>query len=223
MTVRKTTKTTVSVLILITGFVFFRLYYIKLLSRFLYFISSNDEYFSVISGRLFPKEYIGTYYPGFFYFCVMLIIAVRLIDAILDYKVAFKALAPFGLPLIFTVIVTIALCIVKINILQLWAIFYLCLIICLHSTLKRILTHSETVGSNADLKLVKVFFLTIKDTILKIVSKNKRKFNNPVDEATILSASFLILLLEAGVIISFIIYLAVHWRLIFLSHLIDSF
>jgi hypothetical protein len=125
MTVRQITKTTVSMIILIIGFVFFRLYYVELLSRLLLkFSSSDDGYSSVISGRLFPNEYIGAYYPGLFYFCVIIIIAVRLIDVILKHKTAFKLLSSFVLPLFLTGIATIALCIVKINILQLWAIFY---------------------------------------------------------------------------------------------------
>jgi hypothetical protein len=223
MTVRNIAKTTLSVTILITGFVFFRLYYVKLLSRIIKHFSDNDEYFSVISGRLSPNEYIGAYYPGLFYFCVIVIIAVRLIDAILDHKVALKTLSSFSLPLFLTAILSIAVCIVKINILQLWAIFYGCLIICLHSTFKKMILCSESTRSYADLKLFKGFFLTIKRIIQKIISTNIRDFRNPVDETAILSASFLILLLEIIAVISYIIYFTAYWRLIFLSHLINSF
>ena len=209
--------------ILIIGFIFFRLYYIELLSQLIDFIFSSSGYFYVIRGRLLPNEYIGTYYPVLFYFNVKIIIAVCLIDAILKHKVALRLLSSFVLPLILTAIVTISLCIVKINILQLWAIFYGCMIICLHSIFKRIILYSESIGGSADLKLVKGFVLTIKNTILKIVHTDKKKFNNPVDEITILSASSLVLFLEVVSIISYIIYFAMHWRLIFLSHLIDLF
>jgi len=222
MTVRKITKTTLSVLLLITGFVFLRLHYIGLLSRLISKFG-KDGYSSVISGRLLPREYIGAYYPGLFYFCVIIIIAVCLIDAILDHKVALKLLSSFGLPLFLAAIVTIALCIKKINILQLWAIFYACMIICLHSTFKKMILCSESIGSYADLKLIKGFFLTIKNTVVKIISTNIKNFRNPVDETVILSASFMVLLLELMTVISFGIYLAKYWRLIFLSHLINSF
>ena len=223
MTVRNITKTTLSVIILITGFVFFRLYYVKLLSRLIKLFYNNDEYVPVISGRLLPKEYIGSYYPGLFYFCVIIIIAARLIDAILDHKTALKILSSFSLPLFLTALLSIALCIVKINILQLWAIFYGCVIICLHSTFKKMILCSESTESYADLKLFKGFFLTIKRIIRKIISTNIRNFRNPIDEIVILSASFLVLFSEIIAVISFIIYLAAYWRLIFLSHLINSF
>ena len=231
MTVRNITKTTVSVIISIIGFVFLRLYYVGLLSRLIKYTSDNngysEEYSSIIGesigGRLLPNEYIGAYYTGLFYFCVMIIIAVCLIDVILCHKVALNLLSSFVLPLVFTAIVTITLCIVKINILQLWAIFYGFLIICLHSILKRLLLHSESVGSYANLKLIKGFFLTIKDTIVKLISTGKRNFNNPIDEITILSVSSLVLLLEAISVISYIIYLNKYWRLIFLSRLINIF
>jgi len=222
MTVRKITKTTLSVIALITGFVFLRLHYVGLLSR-LFSKFGNDGYFFIISKRLLPREYMGAYYPGLFYFCVIIIIAVCLLDVILDHKVALNTISSFGLPLFLTVIVTIALCIRKINILQLWAIFYACMIICLHSTFKKMILCSESIGSYADLKLIKGFFLTIKDTVLKVISTNIKDFGNPVDETVILSASFLVLLLEVMAVISFGIYLATYWRLIFLSHLINSF
>jgi hypothetical protein len=223
MTVKDITKTTLSVVLLITGFVFFRLHYVKMLSWFIKRFSDNDGYVSLISGRLFPNEYIGAYYPRLFYFCVIIIIAVRLIDAILGRKVALKTLSSFKLPLLLAVILSIALCIVNINILQLWAIFYGCVIICLHSTFKKIILCSESIGSYADFKLFKGFFLTIKNIVLRIISTRIKNFSNPVDEITILSASSLVLLLEAIAGISYIIYFAIHWRLIFLSHLIDSF
>ena len=223
MTVRNITKTTLSVIIIITGFVFFRLYYINLLSKFMQRIYTNEWYATVIIGKLFPGKYIGAYFPKLFYFCVIIIIAARIIDAILDRKTAFGILSPFKLPLFLTAIITAAICIEKLNILQLWAIFYLCILICLHSTFKRIILHAESVGSYANLKLIKRFFLTIKNAIVRVVSIGIKNFSNPVDEITILSASAIVLLSEAVVIISYIIYLTRHWRLIFLSYVINSF
>jgi len=82
---------------------------------------------------------------------------------------------------------------------------------------------SESIGSYANLKLIKGFFLTIKDVVVKVISTNITNFRNPVDETVILSASFMALLLEVMTVISFGIYLATYWRLIFLSHLINSF
>jgi vacuolar-type H+-ATPase subunit I/STV1 len=222
MTVRKITKTTLSVIALITGFVFLRMYYVGLLSRLIYKLS-DDGYFFLISKRLLPREYMGAYYPGLFYFCVIIIIAVYLIDVILDHKAALKALSSFGLPLLLAAIVTIALCIRQINILQLWAIFYACMIICLHSTFKKMIVYSESTGRYVNLKLIKGFFLTIKDVVVKTISTNIKDFGNPVDETVILSASFMVLLLEVMAVISYGIYLATYWRLIFLSHLINSF
>jgi len=223
MTVRETAKTTVSVVILYIGLIFFRSYYVKLLLKFASFVLSNEEYLSIINGRLLPNKYIGAYFPALFYFGVIVIIAVRAIDAILDKKIALRLLSSFVLPLFLTAVVTIALCIERINLLQLWAIFYVCMIICLHSTFKKIVIHTESIGSYANLKLIKVFFLTIKNTILKVISTNIKKFSNPIDEIISLSASALVLLLEVITLISFIIYLTMHWRLIFLSYLIGSF
>jgi len=223
MTVRNITKTTVSVICLIVGFVFFRLYYLNLLIRFLYKISGNDGYAFVIVKRLFPNQFIGAYYPGLFYFCVIVIIAARLIDAILDHKAGLKLLSSFGSPLFLTLIISIILCIVQINILQLWAVIFLCMIICLHSTLKRLLLHSETVGNYANLKLIKGFFVTIKDAVQKIIKNGIWNFNNPVDEITVLSVSTFVLLLDIMAVISFIVYMASYWRLIFLAQLIGSF
>jgi len=221
MTVRKITKTTLSVIILIIGFVFFRKYYIGLLLKLLNSLFHIENYAFIIIGRLFPQKYIGAYFPALFYFGVMVIIIARIIDAILGHKVALSQLSSFSSPLFLTVLVTIALCINKINILQLWAIFYLCLIICLHSTFKKIILHSEFVGKYANLKLIKGFFLTIKDAVLKVISTGIGNFGNPVDEITVLSASTVVLLLEVAAVISYGIYLAAYWRLIFLSYLIN--
>jgi hypothetical protein len=215
MTVRKITKSTLSVVFLITGFIFFRLHYIELLARLMNSMSGNDGYFSIISERLLPDRYIGNYFPSLFYFCVIIIIAACLINAILDYKVALKMLSSFSFPLFLAVIVTAALCIIKINILQLWAIFYACIIICLHSTFKKLILHSEFAGSHANLKLINGFISTIKNIILKIISTGCKNFSNPVDEITILLASSLVLLLEVAALFSYIIYIIIHWRLIF--------
>jgi len=221
MTVRSTTKTTLSVLVLITGLVYFRKYYIVFLSRIMFKIFHISEYAPIILGKLFPNNYIGSYYPWLFYFCVIVIIAVRMINSILDQEVAFKILSPFIFPLVLTVIISIALCINKLNLLQLWGIIYFCLLICLHSTFKIIILQSESVGTYANLKLIKGFFVTIKDTIENAVSTGVDDFKNPVDEVIILFASALVLLLELMVFISFIVYMSKYWRIIFLSHLIN--
>jgi hypothetical protein len=184
-------------------------------------VFGNDEYFVDIAGRLLPYQYIGSYFPGMFYFCVIIIISVYLINAILDHIIALKLLSFFGFPLFLTIIASIALCITEINILQLWAIYYGCILICLHPTFKKLILHSESVGSYTNLKLIKGFYVTIKNIILKIRSTGIKKMNNPVDEIIILSASSLLLLLEVVVVISYIIYLTTYWRLIFLSYLIN--
>jgi hypothetical protein len=101
-------------------------------------------------------------------------------------------------------------------------VFYGCIIICLHSTFKKLLLQSETTGSYADLKLIRGFFPTIKNTIVKVFSTGIRNYINPVDEIIILLAASLVLLLEVTAVISYIIYLSNHWRLIFLSHLLNS-
>jgi len=221
MTVREISKTTLSVLILIVGIVFFRLFYVKLLSGLIKLLLHIDEY-AVIIGRLFPNNFIGAYFPSLFYFSVMIIIITCILDIILEHKVAFKIISSFKLILFLTILLTIPLCIGKINLLQLWAIFYFCLLICLHSAFKKIMFHSESAGKYANLKLIKGFSLTIKDTILKVISTGIRNFNNPIDETIVLSASAVVLLLEITVLISFIIFLRFHWRLIFLSHLITQ-
>jgi len=221
MTVRKTTITTLSVLVLIAGFVFFRKYYIVLLSRIMHTFAHIEEYAPVIFGKLLPNSYISSYYSWLFYFSVIVIIVVRMLDAILDQKTGLKILSPYISPLILTGIISIALCIVKLNLLQLWGIFYFCLLICLHSTFKRIIIFSESVGSYADLKLIKGFVLTVKNAISKAVSTGITNFNNPVDEAFILFTSAIVLLLELMVLVSFIVYMSTYWRIIFLSHLIN--
>jgi len=221
MTVRKMSKTTLSVTALFIGFVFFRIYYINLLSKFMQRIYDNDNYIFVIMGKLFPNRYIGSYFPALFYCCVIIIIAARIIDAILDWKTVLGVISPFKLPLLLTFIITAAICIEKLNMLQLWAIFYLCILICLHSTFKRMIAHSETTGSYPNLKLFKNYIITIKNAILKVISTGIKNFSNPVDEIAILSASAMVLLAEAVVLISCIIFFAMHWRLIFLSHIIN--
>jgi len=221
MTVRKITTTTLSVLVLITGFVFFRKYYVLLLSKLMDKFFHIEEYAPVILGKLFPNIYIGSFYPWLFYFCVIVIIAVRMLDAILEQKTGLKILSPYTSPLIMTAITTIALCIDKINLLQLWGIIYFFTLICLHSTFKKIILHSESVGSYANLKLIKGFVLTIKDAISKVINTGITNFNNPIDEIIILFEAAIVLLLEVMVLISFIIYMSKYWRIIFLSHLIN--
>jgi len=221
MTVRNTTKTTLSVLALITGFIFFSKYYVVLLSRIMHKFFHIEEYAPIIFGKLFPNNYIGGYYPWLFYFSVTVIIAALMLDAVLEQKTGLTILSPYISPLILTGIISIALCIVNLNLLQLWGIFYFCLLICLHSTFKRIIIFSESVGSYADLKLIKGFVLTIKDAISKAVSTGINNFNNPVDEAFILFTSAIVLLLELMVLVSFIVYMSTYWRIIFLSHLIS--
>jgi hypothetical protein len=220
MTVRNITKTTLSALLLITGFVFFRKYYILLLSNLMNKFFHMEGYAPVIFIKLFPNNYIGSYYPKLFYFCVIVIIAARMLDAILDQKAAFGILSPYISPLIITAIISIALCIDKLNMLQLWGIFYFFIIICLHSTFKKIILHSESIDRYANLKLIKGFFVTIKDTISKAVSTGIGYFDNPLDEVIILFTSAVVLLSEIIVLISFIVYMSKYWRLIFLSHLI---
>jgi len=221
MTVRSITKTTLSVVILIIGFVFFRKYYVELLSKLINSYLNIEDYASVIIGKLFPKKYIGAYFPALFYCGIIIIIAARMLEAILNYKVAIKILSSFTFPLFLTAIITVFLCIDKINILQLWAIFYFCMLICLHSTFKKISIFSEAVGKYANLKLFKGFVITIKDAILKVVSTGIPNFSNPIDEAIILLVSAFTLLVEVIVVISFTIYLSMYWRIIFLSHLIN--
>jgi hypothetical protein len=181
----------------------------------------NNDYYSVITERLIPNHYIGAYFPALFYCCVIIIVAAYLINAVLDNKAGLNLFSSLIFPLILTAIASTALCIPQINILQLWAIFYGCILICLHSTFKKLIIHSELVERYADLKLIKKFSLTIKNSISKIIPFGIKQFNNPVDEIIILSASSLILLLEAVVFISYIVYFAAHWRLIFLSFLIN--
>jgi hypothetical protein len=183
-------------------------------------IYANRWYVPVILGRLFPGS-ISAYFPWLFYCGVIIIMAACIIEAILEQRTAFGVLSPFKLPLILTGVITIALCINKLNMLQLWAIFYLCILICLHSTFKRIVLLSETVGSYADLKLIKGFIVTIKEAISDVIYLGISKSDNhPADEITVLSVSAVVLLSETVVFISYIVYLAVFWRLIFLPHLI---
>jgi len=221
MTVRKITKTTLSALILIAGFVFFRKYYILLLSKLMNNIFHIKGYAPVIFIKLSPYYYIGSYFPVLFYFCVIIILAARMLDAILDQKTAFKILSPYISPLIITAVITIALCIDKLNLIQLWGIIYFLTLICLHLTFKKIILYSESVGSYADLKLIKGFVLTIKDTIESAVSTSIENFKNPIDEVIVLFTSAIVLLLEIMVLISFIIYMSMHWRIIFSSYLIN--
>jgi len=94
------------------------------------------------------------------------------------------------------------------------------MLICLHSTFKKIILYSESIGSYANLKLFKGFFLTIKDAILKVVSTGITNFNNPIDEVFVLLIAAINLLIEVFVLISFIVYLSRYWRLIFLAYLI---
>jgi len=220
MTVRQTTKTTLSVLVLITGFVFFSKYYVVLLSRIMQKFSHIQYYAPIILGKLFPNNSLGSYYPRLFYFSVIIIIATLLLDVILEERAGLTVLSPYISPLILTVIISVALCINKLNLLQLWGIFYFCLLISLHSTFKKIIIRSESVGSYPNLKLIKGYFVTIIDAIKSAVSTGIGGFRNPVDEVFILFASALVLLLELMVFISFIVYMSTFWRIIFLSHLI---
>jgi len=220
MTVRKITKTTISVVILIIAFVFFSKYYIELLSKLMNFFFHLEDFASIIRERLFPKTYIGGYYPALFYFSVIMIIIARTLDTILSQQTAFKVLSPFVPPLIMTGVITIALCIQKINLLQLWSGIYLLLLFSIHSTFKRIVIYSESVGSYANLKLIKGFFTTIIDAIKKAVSTGIPNFRNPVDEVAILLVSAIVLVLDAMVFVTFIVFMSKYWRLIFLAHLI---
>jgi len=220
MTVRKITKTTISVVILIIAFVFFRKYYIGLLSKLMNHFFHLEDFASILIERLFPKTYIGGFYPGLFYFSLIMIIIARTLDSILDQKTALKVLSPFVAPLIMTVLITVALCIQKINLLQLWGGIYLLLLFSIHSTFKRIIIFSESVGSYANLKLIKGFFTTIIDAIKKAISTGIPNFRNPIDEVAILLVSAIVLLLDAMVFVTFIVFLSKYWRLIFLAHLI---
>lgn len=220
MTVRKITKTTVSVFILIIGFVFFRKYYVSLLSKFMDFFFHIEEYAFIINEKLFPNKYIGAYFPSLFYCGVIIIMAACMLNAILENKAVFGILSPYIFPLFLLVIITTALCIDKLNMLQLWAVFYFFMLICLHSTFKKIIVYSESTGSYANLKLFKGFVLTVKDAILKVVSTGITNFNNPIDEVIVLSIAAINLLLEVFVLISFIVYLSKYWRLVFLAYLI---
>jgi len=221
MTVRKITKTTVSVIILIAGFVFLRKYYVGLLSKLMGFFFSIEEYAPAVIEKLFPANYIGAYFPSLFYCGVIIIMAARMLYVILENKSVFGVLSPFIYPLILLIIISAALCIDKINMLQLWALFYFLMLICLHKTFKEIIVYSESTGSYANLKLFKGFFLTVKDTIEKAVSTGITYFNNPIDEMIILLTAAINLLLELSVLISFIVYLSKYWRLIFLVYLIN--
>jgi len=219
MNVRKITKTTLSLIILITGFVFFSIFYIKLISGLFGYFSNGEDLSFIFKEKLFPNNYIGSYFPMLFYLSIIIILTARILDVILERKAAFSLLTSFVQPLLFTVIITIILFIKPLNILQIWAIFYVCILVSLHTTLKKTILHSETAGPYSNLKLIKGFIITIRDTAKKVILQGVRKFRNPVDEITILSISCIIILLEAISVISLIIFLTMHWRLIFLSHL----
>jgi len=184
------------------------------------FFFKEDFFFDIIIERLLPNNHIGNFFPKLFYSFVVIILITRAIDTILKGKAGINLLSSFVGPLILTGLVTICLCILPINILQLWAIFYLFLLICLHSTFKLIILDTESAGSYADLKLIKGFFKTIINTVKNAFSTGVKKFRNPIDEVIALSISGVILLLEIITLISFIVYIKIHWRLIFLSFLL---
>jgi len=220
MTVRKITATAISVILLIVGFAFFRLHYSEMVMMLTGILFEEDTFYINITERLFPSNYIGRFFPALFYFSVIILLIARTVDAILNTKRALKVLSSFVLPLILAGIITICLLIQPLNILQLWAIFYVLLLICSHSTLQMILLQSELVGSSVSLKLIKNFFITIKSTIKNVFSTGIKKFKNPIDEVAVLLISGIILLLGIVILISFIFYMRIHWRLIFLSFLL---
>jgi hypothetical protein len=219
MTVRKITKTSVSVFILIIGFVFLRIYYVSLLSKLMVFFFHIEGYAPVINDRLFPNNYIGAYFPVLFYCGVIIIMAARTLYAILENKSVFGVLSPFIYPLILLFIISVALCIDKISILQLWTLFYFLMLICLHSTYKKIIVCSKSNNDYENLKLFKGFFLAVKDTVVNVFSYSML-FDNLIDEMVIHLIAIINIILEFGVFISFIVYLSKYWRLIFLAYLI---
>jgi len=214
------TKTTISAALLIAGFIFFRLHYTEMIIKLLGYFFEEDIFSGIITERLSPNNYIGNFFPALFYFSVIIILIARTIDVILNEKAALKVLSSFAGPLVLTVLITICLCIPQLSILQLWAIFYLFLLMCLHSTLKMLILDTESVGSYANLKMIKGFFITTKNTIKTAFSTGIKNFRKPLDEVISLSVSGIIWILEIITLISFIVYIKIHWRLIFLSFLL---
>jgi len=221
MTVRKITKTTVSLIILIVGFIFLRKYYVSLLSKLMNFLFHIEEYAPAVDEKLFPKKYIGAYFPTLFYCGVIIIMAARMLYAILENKSVFGVLSPFIYPLILLIIISAALCIDIINMLQLWTLFYFLMLICLHSTFKEIIVCSESTGSGANLKSLKGCFHAFKDAAENIFSYGISCLDNPIDEMFVFFMAAINLLLELCMFISFIVYLSKYWRLIFLVYLIN--
>jgi hypothetical protein len=146
-----------------------------------------------------------------------------MIDVIHERKVGFELLSSFGPTLFLTILATVALCVESLSILQLWGVLYILLLVGLHNTLKRILLHLESVGGYSSLKLPKRLFLTIKDIVENAVSVRLVNYKNPIDEITTLILTTVIIVFEVITVIAFISYIATHWRLLFLSHLVAMF
>jgi len=103
--------------------------------------------------------------------------------------------------------------------LQLWTLFYFLMLICLHSTYKKIIVCSESNNDYENLKLFKGFFPAVKDTVVNVFSYSML-FDNLIDEMVIHIIAIINILIEFTVFISFIVYLSKYWRLIFMVYLI---
>jgi len=220
MNIRKTTTITISIVFLIVGFVLFRFYYIELITKLSNLFFKEDIYIVNAMEKLIPNIYFSKFFPALFYFSVIIILITRTMDVIFNDKKGLGVLSSFKSPIFLTCIITCCLFIRMLNILQLWTIFYVLLLICLHSTFKILVLQTESIGSSANLKLIKGFFISIKDTIKYMYSTGIKNLRNPIDEVTTILFSGIVLLLEVITLISFIIYIKIHWRLIFLSFLL---
>jgi hypothetical protein len=222
MTVRQISKTTVSAAVFVVGFIFFHLYYAQLLSMLaglIYTLEDTNPFLYFVNIKLYPVENIDHYFVSLFYFCVIVILIVRIFNAVLSHSVALGFLSSFVQPIFLLLLFSAALMIEQLHILQLWAIFYLLIIISLHSTYHIILGNSTIIRNEQ--KKLKAFFVTLRKTIQNVKVSGIKSLSNPVDDFLILAAALGIMLLQLITLISFAVYLYTHWRIIFLSHLIQ--
>ena len=120
ITVKKAAGTTISLIALFVGIVYFS----PIIKNML-----PSEVFYTLNGRLYPQYSLGSFYPFIVKTAIIIIIAVGILNAIMRNKVAFGLLSSFSIPIIMSIPVIFTAFNPQVNFYMFWAILQIAVII----------------------------------------------------------------------------------------------
>jgi len=196
MNVRKVSKTTFSLIVLIVGLIY-------LLPVIRYALLYGEFY--TLGNRLYELYYLGGYYLGGYYpfivnAAIWIMIVAGMLDVIMRNKVAFDVLSSLNIPITVSIPVIIAALFPSVDLIMFWGILQLAVILGIYGTFRKIIRNNHTNGQK------------MTPFIKKIKTAGGRPNGHIYDHYVVFGTSLLLLAVYALLVLSFLIYVATHWQ-----------